>query len=116
MHALNTGDEMQTWAKIALVLITIVVVAGLARGKPEMSIKCSAKGDGGSCQIENKGGATGDFAADVILVCRDGEHVAHVAERVEAHNHVTKIIDGFNPSVGLFTSCAGIDYRNMSAK
>jgi hypothetical protein len=116
MLALNTGDEMRTWAKVGLVFITIVVVAGLARGKPEMSIRCSAKGDSGSCQVENKGGATGDFAADVVLVCRDGEHVAHVAERVEAHNHVTKIIDGFNPGVGMFTTCAGIDYRNMSVK
>jgi hypothetical protein len=107
---------MQTWAKVGLVFIAVVVVAAMARGKPEVQIKCSAKGDSGECVIENKGSAAGNFEADVVLVCRDGEHMAHVSAKVEAHNHVTKIINGFNPSVGVFTSCAGIDYRNMSVK
>lgn len=107
---------MRTWAKVGLVFITLVVVASMAQGNPEMTIKCSAKGDNGSCRIENKGNAAGDFEADIVLVCRDGEHIAHVSARVEAHNHVTKIIDEFKPSVGLFTTCAGIDYRNMSVK
>lgn len=107
---------MRTWAKVGLVFITIVIIAGVAQGKPEMSIKCSAKGDSGSCQIHNKGSAAGDFEADVVLVCRDGEHVAHVSARVEAGNHVTKIIDEFKPGVGLFASCAGIDYRNLKVR
>jgi hypothetical protein len=109
---------MRTWAKVGLVFITVVAVAAVAsqRGKAEMSITCSAKGGSGDCKIENNGSSAGNFDADVILVCRDGEHTAHVAARVEAHNHVTKIIDRFQPSVGLLTSCAGIDYRNMAVK
>jgi len=107
---------MRTWAKIGLVFLTLVIVAALAKGRPEVSIQCRAKGDTGDCQITNKGNAAGDFEADVVLVCRDGEHIAHVAGRVEAQNHVTKIIGGFTPSVGLFDKCVGIDYRNVSVK
>ena len=107
---------MRTWAKVGIVFITIVVVAAMAQGKPEVSMKCEAKGGSGSCVIENKGSKAGDVEVDVILVCRDGEHLAHLAAKVEAGNHVTKIIDGFTPSVGILTSCAGIDYRNFRVK
>jgi hypothetical protein len=107
---------MQTWAKVGLAFIVVVIGAVAMQGKAEVSIKCTAKGDSGSCVIENKGGKGGNVEADVIVVCHDGEHSAHVAARVEANNHVTKIIDGFTPSVGLLTSCAGIDYRNFSVR
>lgn len=108
---------MRTWAKVGLAFIVVVVVAGVAHGsKPEMAISCTARGDSGDCKIENKGSTAGHFEADVIAVCRDGEHSAHIAANVEPHNHVTKIIDGFTPSVGLLTNCAGIDYRNMAVK
>jgi hypothetical protein len=107
---------MRTWAKVGLVFVTLVIVAGMAQGKPEISIKCNAKGGSGSCIVDNNGGAAGDFETDVVLVCRDGEHVAHISGRVEAGNHVTKIIDEFKPGIGLFATCAGIDYRNMRVK
>jgi hypothetical protein len=107
---------MQTWAKIGIVFITIVVVAAMAQGKPEVSIRCSANGGTGSCVMDNKGSRAGQVEADVILVCRDGEHAAHVSAKVDAGNHVTKIIDSFNPRVGLLTTCAGIDYRNFTVK
>ena len=83
---------MQTWAKVGLVFIALAVAAGMARGKPEVQIKCSAKDDSGECVVENKGSATGTFDADVILVCRDGEHVAHVSANVEAHNESPSVV------------------------
>lgn len=110
---------MQTWAKIGVVLIVVAVVAAWAQqtqSTPKVTIQCKANGDAGSCVFENKGSRAGNVEADVVLVCRDGEHLAHVSAFVEANNHVTKIIDGFAPSVGLLTSCAGIDYRNVTVK
>lgn len=106
---------MRVWARIGLGFI--VAVAGLAavqamKPKPEVSWKCEAKGDAGSCKVENKGGRGADVDFNVIVVCRDGEHQAHVSARVDAHSHVTKIIDSFEPGVGLFGKCAGIDYRD----
>lgn len=105
---------MRMWAKVGLIFVVVVVVAVAVRGRPEVSINCSTKGGSGECVIDNKGNAAGNFETDVILVCRDGEHKTHVSARVEAHNHVTKIIDGFEPSVGFLTTCAGLDYRNLS--
>lgn len=107
---------MQTWAKVGLVFITIVVVAAVAQGKPEVSIKCGVKSGVGECVIDNKGSKYGDVQADVILVCRDGEHSAHVAARVEPGSHVTKIIERFEPRLGFLSSCAGIDYRNFTVR
>lgn len=109
---------MKTWAKVGLVFI-IVVVGGamlMENNRAKMGISCSAKGDAGTCKVENNGSSTGTLDVDVVMVCRDGEHIAHVSAVVEPKNHATKIIDGFTPSVGLLSSCAGIDYRNMKVK
>lgn len=110
---------MRTWAKVGLVFLLIVAGFGAmqsSRPRPEIEIKCETRGDSGHCQLENKGGASGDVDVNVVLVCRDGEHLAHMSARVDAHNHTTKIIEGFEPSVGLLSNCAGIDYRNFLIK
>lgn len=105
---------MRTWAVVGLVFIGVVVVVGAIQAnkpKPEVSWRCETKGDGGSCKVENNGGLSADVDFNVVLVCKDGEHLAHVSARVDPHSHVTKIIDSFEPGVGLLSSCAGIDYR-----
>lgn len=110
---------MKTWAKVGLVFIMLVVGAVAmqeTRGKPEVSISCNAKGNAGTCVVKNNGSADGNVEVDVVLVCRDGEHISHLTTLVTAKNHVTKIIDGFSPEVGLFSNCAGIDYRNMTVR
>ncbi len=110
---------MRVWARMGLGFI--VAVAGLAavqamKPKPEVSWKCEAHGDSGSCKAENKGGRGAEVDFDVVLVCRDGEHLAHVSARVDAHSHATKIVDSFEPAVGLFSKCAGIDYRDQMVR
>jgi archaellum component FlaG (FlaF/FlaG flagellin family) len=110
---------MQTWAKVGVIFITVVLVAAVAegtQGKPEVSIKCNSRGDTGTCIIENKGKKAGSVEADVIAVCRDGEHMARVSARVEPGNHATKIIDRFTPSITPKSECVGIDYRNFAVK
>lgn len=110
---------MRTWAQIGLVFILIAGGAAVVEAnkpKPEISLECHAKGDSGDCRVENKGGATGDVDVNVVLVCHDGEHLAHISARVDPHSYQTKIIDSFEPSVKLFSQCAGIDYRNWIIK
>ena len=106
---------MHTWAKIALVIILLILGAGALHleKQPKVSISCKARLDSGSCDVENKGGTTADIDANVVFVCRDGEHMAHVSARVESNSLVTKIIDGFEPPVGLLSTCAGINYRDF---
>jgi hypothetical protein len=105
---------MRLWARIGLAIVVgflLLASLQLIKPKPEVSWKCETKGDAGSCVVENKGGASGDVDFNVVVVCHDGEHLAHVSARVDPHSHVTKIIDGFQPSVAIFSKCAGIDYR-----
>lgn len=106
---------MSLWARIGLaVIVAFALLVGLQliKPRPEVSWECKTSGDGGSCVVENKGGASADVDFNLVLVCKDGEHQAHVSARADARSHVTKIIDSFEPSVGLFSKCAGIDYRN----
>jgi hypothetical protein len=98
--------------------VFILIVAGAGameamKPQPKVSIRCTARLDTGHCEVENTGGKIGDVDAQVVMVCRDGEHTAHLSARVEPHSHVTKIIEGFEPSVGILSSCAGIDYRSV---
>lgn len=110
---------MRLWAKIGLTFILIVVGFGVLQAvnpKPEVSIECRAKGDSGDCRVENKGGVTADVDVNVVVVCHDGEHLAHLSARVDARSHQTKVIESFEPSVGFLTKCAGIDYRNFQVR
>lgn len=106
---------MKTWAAIALGCLMLAggAMAVQAYKAPKVSINCQSKGGAGSCVVQNTGGTSADVDAQVILICRDGEHAAHLSARVEPNSHVTKIIEEFDPSVGLLTSCAGIDYRSV---
>lgn len=111
---------MRSWAKVGLLVVLIVVGYGAVlaaieakKPAPRVSISCTAHVDSGDCKVENKGGATADVDVNVVVVCHDGEHTAHVSARVEPYSHVTKIIDAFEPSIGLLTRCPGIDYRDF---
>lgn len=115
----NYGGNMQTWAKVGLAFIAVVFVASAIQAnkpRPAISWECKIRGDAGDCVIDNKGGAGADVEFDVVRVCHDGEHVARVSARVDAQSHTTKIVDGFNPSIGLLSNCVGIDYRNKSLR
>lgn len=110
---------MKLWARIGLGFIVgvgLLVALQAITPRPEMSWQCKTQGDSGDCVLENKGGASGEVNFDVALVCHDGEHLAHISATVDPHSHVTKIIDGFTPSVGLFSNCAGIDYRHKTVR
>lgn len=107
---------MRLWAGAGPgVVVAFAVFAGLAlsKPKPHVSFQCEARHDEGSCQIENKGGVSADVDVNVVAACRDGEHLAHVSARVDAYGKVTKIIEGFEPGVGLLTTCPGIDFRDV---
>lgn len=110
---------MKLWARVGLAFVVgVALLAGVEAMSPkaEVSVNCSAQRGSGQCVIDNKGGKGGDVMFDMVLVCHDGQHVAQVSAHVDARNHVTKIVDSFSPEVGMFTKCAGIDYKNMTVR
>jgi hypothetical protein len=107
---------MRLWARIGLAFLVgfgLLVALQLIKPKPQISISCTTKGGTGDCVVDNRGGQGADVDVNVVLVCRDGEHVAHISARVDPRNHTTKVIEEFEPSVGIFTKCVGIDYKDM---
>lgn len=65
------------------------------------------------CHISNTGQAAGSVCFDVVQVCQNGEHAAHVcSETIEPGNTEDKVITAFTPPVGWLETCMGTEVRN----
>lgn len=102
----------------AVLILSAVVLLPLFIGGcgGEAKIAWSCKGttkNSMQCEIKNTGTAAGEACFDIVQVCGNGEHVANVCSgRMEPGSVSAKVVPSFSPSVGLFETCKGTEFRN----
>ncbi len=89
----------------------------LAR-QDKFSVQCKETGRNSmQCMVSNNTGRDAEYCADVVKVCKDGDHVAPLCTGVMRSGEATsKVVRDFQPKVKFFAGCMGIEFRNRSIR
>jgi hypothetical protein len=89
----------------------------LAR-QEKFSVQCKGTGRNSlQCAIQNNTSRDAEYCADVVKVCKDGDHVAQLCSGVMRSGEATsKVVHDFQPKVKFFAGCMGIEFRNRSIR
>lgn len=89
----------------------------LAR-QEKFSVQCKNTGrDSMQCMVRNNTSREGEYCADVVKVCKDGDHVARICSGLMQSGEATsKVVYGFRPKIKFFAGCMGIEFRNRSVR
>ena len=98
------------WAITTLLLLTL---GGCSKQvKVEWNCKGTSK-NSMQCEFRNNGQASGEACFDIVQICGNGEHVAHVCSgTIQPGSMDNKVVTSFSPQVGLLESCMGTEFRN----
>ena len=111
--SMKVKQHFNTFASVLLFAGVLLTLGGCSK---ELKIEWSCKGttkNSMQCEIKNTGAASGEACFDIVQVCDNGEHVANVCSgRVEPGSTENKVVTSFSPSVGIFESCMGTEFRN----
>lgn len=101
-------------------LIAMIFGAGIAQAQDagESGVMCRPTGKNSmQCQIKNGTSKTIEICADVVQVCKRGDHVATMCSGELAPGDIrSKVVAAFQPKVGLFESCMGGEIRNRQTR
>jgi hypothetical protein len=111
----------------SFILALAVVVAAQASAETlgdelarqgKFSAECKNTGrDSMQCVLRNGTGRDAEYCADVVKVCKDGDHVAQLCSGLMHSGEVTsKVARDFQPKVKFFATCMGIEFRNRSIR
>lgn len=103
-----------------LVVIAAVLLSGSAMAQDDTAsgIMCSPSGKNSmQCQVKNGGPKTIEICADVVKVCKRGDHVATMCSGELAPGETrSKVVAAFQPKVGIFEACMGGEIRNRQVR
>ena len=89
----------------------------LAR-QEKFNVQCKNTGrDSMQCMVQNNTSRDAEYCADVVKVCKDGDHVAQLCSGLMRSGEATsKVVRDFQPKIKFFAGCMGIEFRNRSIR
>lgn len=84
----------------------------------KFAVECKNTGRNSlQCIAHNNTSRDAEYCADVVKVCKDGDHVATLCTGVMRSGETTsKVVHDFQPKIKFFAGCMGIEFRNRSIR
>ena len=89
----------------------------LAR-QEKFNVQCKNTGrESMQCMVQNNTSRDAEYCADVVKVCKNGDHVAQLCSGPMHSGEVkSKVVRDFQPKIKFFAGCMGIEFRNRSIR